>query len=120
MLSFLVQGASHLTDDANAKLVNRMNSLDLHVVREGEHSDCLAQVERPIRDALQRQGYFRVFLRRRLQPHLVRGPRAALPDNHRNRQRPPIPFVPNRFFWYDSFCDSGVEGAILTTTWGLV
>jgi outer membrane protein assembly factor BamA len=63
-------GASHLTDDAHTKLVNRIKSLELHVVREEDDSDWLAQVERPIRDALQRQGYFRVFLRSR--PYLIR------------------------------------------------
>ena len=63
-------GASHLTDDARAQLVNRIKSLDLHVVREEDDSDWLAQVERPIRDALQRQGYFRVLLRSR--PYLIR------------------------------------------------
>ena len=63
-------GTSHLTDDARTQLVNRIKSLDLHVVREGDDSDWLAQVERPIRDALQRQGYFRVLLTSR--PYLIR------------------------------------------------
>ena len=63
-------GASHLTDDARAQLVNRIKSLDLHVVRGEDDSDWLAQVERPIRDALQRLGYFRVLLRSR--PYLIR------------------------------------------------
>lgn len=63
-------GASHLTDDARTQLVNRIKSLDLHVVRGEDDSDWLAQVERPIRDALQRQGYFRVLLRSR--PYLIR------------------------------------------------
>lgn len=63
-------GTSHLTDDARTQLVNRIKSLDLHVVREGDNSDWRAQVERPIRDALQRQGYFRVLLTSR--PYLIR------------------------------------------------
>ena len=63
-------GASHLTDDVRPQVVNRIKSLDLHAVREGEDSDWLAQVEWSIRDALQRQGYFRVLLRSR--PYLIR------------------------------------------------
>ena len=63
-------GASHLTDDVRTQLVNRIKSLDLHANREGEDSDWLAQVEWSIRDALQRQGYFRVLLRSR--PYLIR------------------------------------------------
>ena len=63
-------GASHFTDDARTQLVNRIKSLDLHVVREEDDSDWLTQVVRPIRDALQRQGYFRVRLRSR--PYLIR------------------------------------------------
>ena len=38
-------GTSHLTDDARTQLVNRIKSLDLNVVREGDDSDWLAQVE---------------------------------------------------------------------------
>ena len=58
-------GGSHLTDDARTQLVSRIKSLDLHAVREGDDSDWLAQVEWPIRDALQRRGYFRALLRSR-------------------------------------------------------
>ena len=63
-------GASHFTDDVRTQVLNHIKSLDLHAVRGEDESDWLSQVERPIRDALQRQGYFRVFLRSR--PYLIR------------------------------------------------
>jgi len=63
-------GANPLPDDVRTQLANRIKRLDLHAIGDGDDADWLAQVEVPIREVLQGQGYFRVFPA--IKPYLIR------------------------------------------------
>jgi len=63
-------GENPLPNDARAQLVDRIKQLDLSVNRQGDDSEWLGQIEVPIRETLQKQGYFRVLPR--TTPYLVR------------------------------------------------
>jgi Surface antigen variable number repeat len=69
-------GENPLSNDARAQLVERIKQLDLSVTRQGDDSEWLGQVEVPIRETLQKQGYFRVLPT--IAPYLVRAETHAL------------------------------------------
>jgi len=59
-----------LVNEARTRLLSDIKQLDLNVNREKEDSDWIAEIEAPIREALQEQGYFRALLKST--PYLIR------------------------------------------------
>jgi outer membrane protein assembly factor BamA len=55
-------GENPLSNDTRAALLNRIKQ-DLSVLRQGDDSEWLGQIEVPIRDTLEKQGYFRAVTR---------------------------------------------------------
>ena len=62
-------GENPLSNDTRAALLNRIKQLDLSVLRQGDESEWLGQIEVPIRETLEKQGYFRAVTR--ITPYLT-------------------------------------------------